>query len=58
MMLGLLETAAVWVGLALFMIALVYPIAWATAFLVMMVGTWLAAAGVVGALSSDKRETA
>ena len=49
MMLGLFETAAVWVGLALLMIALVYPLASATAFIVMMVGTWLAAAGVVAA---------
>ena len=48
---GLVETAAIWVGLALIVLPFVFPFATTIAFIVMMTGCWLVAAGVVAALA-------
>lgn len=54
---GLAWTAAVWLGLALFMIAFAYPFTWLAQFALAAVGGWLVAAGVAYALSSSSRSS-
>ncbi len=57
MVAGLVWTAVVWLGLAVCMIALAYPFSTSDRFWMLMVGTWLIAAGAAYAITS-RPETA
>lgn len=53
---GLVWTAAVWLGLAIFVVAIAYPFAILTRFALLAVASWLVAAGAAYGLATH-RET-
>jgi hypothetical protein len=57
MVVGLVEAAAVWVGLAVFVIAIAMPLSDVARVWLLMIGSWLVAAGAVAAFAT-RPETA
>ena len=54
MVIGVVWTAVVWFGLAVFVIGLAYPFSTMARFWIMMAGSWLVAGGLAYAITSRR----